>query len=87
VSEIQNLVKEAQLFIELVDRKAQVQKTGSYSERNPAQGKMKTCPYCRIRERDHKCNANIPKPVFTSKKLERAARKAEKKNANSIHGR
>lgn len=61
MSEIQNFVKEALLFTSLVDRKAETMRTGSFSERNPTLGKMKTCPYCRVRERGHQCTAKIKK--------------------------
>jgi len=57
VSEIQRLVQEAILVTELVDRKANIQKYGSFSDRNPTVGKMRKCKLCGIREREseHQC--------------------------------
>jgi len=56
-SEIVRLVQEAILVTELVDRKANIQKYGSFSDRNPTVGKMRKCKLCGIREREseHQC--------------------------------
>lgn len=56
-SEIVRLVQEAQLVVELTNRKAEVVKYGSFSDRNPVLGKMRKCKLCGIRERDseHQC--------------------------------
>lgn len=62
MSESQNFIKEALLFSSIVDRTAKTMRYGSFSERNPTLGKMKTCPYCRIRERSHQCTAVVKKP-------------------------
>ena len=57
LSEATRLVQEAQMVIELIDRKAAIQKYGSFSDRNPTIGKMRKCKLCGIREREseHQC--------------------------------
>jgi hypothetical protein len=59
VNEIQRLIEEQKLVIAMTEKAAEVQKFGSYSERNPLLGKMRTCPYCKIRERNHQCRAKF----------------------------
>lgn len=73
-SEIARLVQEALLVDQLVQKAAETQKHGSFAARNPAAGKMKTCPYCRIRERNHQCTAKILSPVSNSKSEKRRMR-------------
>jgi len=46
-----------ELLKALVNRASQVQKFGSVSQRFPALGKMRRCPYCRARRRE---NASLP---------------------------
>jgi hypothetical protein len=74
MSEIKRLVEEALLLNQLVDRAARTQQTGSFSERNPILGKMKTCPYCRVRERNHECRAKLNHPVVFGKSLVKGKR-------------
>lgn len=61
MSEIQRLVEEAKLVVALTDKAAEVQKFGSYSERNPLLGRMFKCPYCKERDRrgTHQCRAKF----------------------------
>jgi hypothetical protein len=42
---------------EIVQRAAQVQKEGSFSDRNPALGRMVKCQFCKTRRR---ANSQIP---------------------------
>ncbi len=74
MSEIQRLVQEAALLTQLVDRAAQTQQTGSFSERNPVLGKMKTCLVCRVRERNHQCRAVTNHPVEVGRSLVKGKR-------------
>ena len=71
-SEIARLVQEAILVTELVDRKANIQKYGSFSDRNPTIGKMCKCKLCGIREREseHQCRV-----IAREKELEELDRK------------
>ena len=71
-SEIARLVQEAILVTELVDRKANIQKYGSFSDRNPTIGKMRKCKLCGIREREseHQCRV-----IAREKELEELDRK------------
>lgn len=74
MSEIQRLVEESQLLVQLVDKAADTQKHGSYAQRHPAEGKMKTCPYCRIRERNHECRAKLTHAVDSGRSLVKGRR-------------
>ena len=64
-----------------VDKIAALRKYGSYSERNPALGKMIRCPHCRVRRREFGppcCNTNYL--VETSNVQARASFKKKRKN-------
>src|SRR5258708_5989861 len=69
MTENQYFQQEAQMLIQLIAKVSDRQLYGSYADRNPLLGKMRTCPYCRIRERGHKCTAENPFPVDFSRAL------------------
>lgn len=75
MSEIKRFVEETQLLSQLIQRAAQTQLTGSFAARHPMLGKMKTCPYCHIRERQHQCRAQIMFGGVTFGKSLRAKRR------------
>lgn len=56
MNERERALHHAALLAKVVDRVAYLRKYGSYSDRNPALGKMIRCPFCRARRRDRdKC--------------------------------
>lgn len=60
MNEETRILQHAAVLAQEVDRIAHRRKYGSYSERNPALGKMKRCPHCRVRRREFGprcCNA------------------------------
>lgn len=74
MNETERLVQEAALLCQLVDNAAEKQQSGSYADRNPVLGKMKTCPYCRVRERNHQCRVKLNHPVELGRSLVKGKR-------------
>jgi hypothetical protein len=52
MNEETRILQHAAVLAQAVDRIAHLRKYGTFSERNPALGKMTRCPYCRVRRRE-----------------------------------
>jgi len=79
MNEETRILQHAAALAQAVDRIAHLRKYGTFSERNPALGKMTRCPYCRVRRREFGpkcCNAEyrvensnaVPRSAFAKKR-------------------
>lgn len=69
-----------------VDRAA-LNRTGSYYQRNPLVGKMRTCPYCRKRSRATETCCNPNYKVFNQATEPRSATAKKRKNPRLTRNR